>query len=140
MVTSDPRGFNGEFVSTDHTCNSKKGFIHITKVIASSTPTSSASVELLVLIYCFVDIDSILPCPKLDRLLCDSYSLVVLQMKHQYSKLVFHYHLHLQLYSFFQITDNIFKFLIVLFYWRLYPYTQECYTNLYVRSCSLTCK
>ena len=64
MITSDPRGFKGEFISTDRTCDSKKCSIHMTKVMASSTPTSSASVELLVLIFCFVDIDSILPCPK----------------------------------------------------------------------------
>ena len=64
MVTSDPRGFNGEFVSIKCTCDSKKCFIYTTKVIALSTPTSSVSVELLVLIFYFIDIDNILPYPK----------------------------------------------------------------------------
>ena len=64
MVTFDPRGFKGEFIFTDYTCDSKKCFIHLTKVMVLSTPTSSVLVELLVLIYYFADIDSILPCPK----------------------------------------------------------------------------
>ena len=64
MVTSDPRDFKGEFISTDRTCDSKKCLIYMTKVIASSIPTSLASVDLLVLIFCFANIDSIVPCPK----------------------------------------------------------------------------
>ena len=36
----------------------------MTKVIASSTPTSSALVELLVLIFCFIDVGNALPYPK----------------------------------------------------------------------------
>ena len=65
MVTSDPRGFKGKFISTNHNCDSKKCFIHTTKVMGLPTPTSQLSVEHLVLIFCFVDIDSILPCPKI---------------------------------------------------------------------------
>ena len=42
MVTSDPRGFNEVFVSVERLCDSKKYIIHMTKVIASSTPTSLA--------------------------------------------------------------------------------------------------
>ena len=64
IVTSDSRGFNGGFIFTDCTCNLKKCSIHMTKVIVSSTSTSSASVECLVLIFCFADIDSILPYHK----------------------------------------------------------------------------
>ena len=64
IVTSDPKGFNVEFMLIDLTCDSKKCFIHMTNVIASSTPTSLALVELFVLIFCFADIDNTLPCPK----------------------------------------------------------------------------
>ena len=143
IVTSDPRGFNGEFVSINHTCDSKKYFIHMTKVMALSTPKSSASVELLVLIFVLQIQIVYYHVLKLDRLGCDSYSLDVLQMKHQYFKLVFHYHLLLQLMvdlQFFQVTDNFSKFLVVLFYWCFYTCTQKCYQNLYASSCSLTCK
>ena len=69
IVTSDPRGFNGEFMSIDLTCDSKKCLIHMTKVIVSSTPTSSVSVEFLVLIFCFVDIDNTRPYPKVRQAL-----------------------------------------------------------------------
>ena len=69
MATSDPRDFNELFVFIEHTCDSKKCLIHKTKVIALSTPRSSASVELLVLIFCFADIDNILPCPKVRQAL-----------------------------------------------------------------------
>ena len=64
IVTLDPKGFNGEFTIIDVTCDSKKCFIHMTNVIVSSTPTSSALVELLVVIFCFVDMDKTLQCPK----------------------------------------------------------------------------
>ena len=64
IVTLDPNGFNGEFMIIDLSCDSKKYFAHMTNVIASSTPTSSASVELLVLIFWFVDTDNTLPCPN----------------------------------------------------------------------------
>ena len=64
IVTADPKGFNGEFMIIDLTCDSKKCFIHMTNIIASSTPTISASVEILVLIFYFADIDNTLPCPK----------------------------------------------------------------------------
>ena len=64
MVPSDPRGFKGELISTDCTSDSNQCFIHMTKVMASSTLTSSASVEPFVLIFCYADIDAILPCPK----------------------------------------------------------------------------
>ena len=49
IVTSDLKDFSREFKFIGLTCDSKKCFIHMTNVIASSTPTSSASVELLVL-------------------------------------------------------------------------------------------
>ena len=64
IVTSDPKGVSGEFTLIDLTCDSKKCFIQMTNVIALSTPTSSASVELLVLIFYFLDIDNTLQCPK----------------------------------------------------------------------------
>ena len=60
----DPKGINEEFTLIDLTCDSKKSFIRMTNVIASSTPMSSASVELLVLIFYFADMDNTLPCPK----------------------------------------------------------------------------
>ena len=64
IVTSDPKGFNGGFILIDLTCDSNKCFIHMTNVIASSTSISSASAELLVLIFYFADIDNTLPCPN----------------------------------------------------------------------------
>ena len=64
IVLSNSWGFNGEFISIDLTYDLKKCFSHITKVIASPTPTSPASVEILVLIFCFADIDNKLLYPK----------------------------------------------------------------------------
>ena len=65
---SNLKGFNGEVTLIDLICDSKKCFIHMTNVIKSSTQTSSASVELLVLIFCFADIiDNALPCPKVKQ-------------------------------------------------------------------------
>ena len=66
---SDPRGFNGELISIDRFCDSKKCFIHMTNVIESSIPTSSALAELLMLIFYFADIDNPLPCPKVRQAL-----------------------------------------------------------------------
>ena len=64
IITSDPKGFNGEFMLIDLSCESKKYFIHTTNVIASSTPSCSVSAELLVLIFYFDDKDNTLPCPN----------------------------------------------------------------------------
>ena len=41
----------------------------MTNVIVLSTPTSLALVDLLVLIFCFADIDNTLPCPKVGQAL-----------------------------------------------------------------------
>ena len=43
IVTLDPKGFNRKFTLIYLTCDSKKCFIYMTNVIASSTPTISAS-------------------------------------------------------------------------------------------------
>jgi hypothetical protein len=64
MTTSLPIFFNTESSLIDLICCSTNSCIHSTKYIASSTPTSSASVELFVLIFCFNDIDISAPCPN----------------------------------------------------------------------------
>ena len=51
IVTLDLKNFNGEFKLIDLTYDSKKCVIHMKNVIAPSTPTSSASVELFILIF-----------------------------------------------------------------------------------------
>ena len=61
IVTSNFKGFNGKFTLIDLTCDSKKCFIHMTNGMASSTATSSASVELLVLNFYFDNKDKTLP-------------------------------------------------------------------------------
>ena len=65
--TLDPSGFNGEFASTDLTCDLKNFSVHITNVIALLIPINLVTVELLVLIYCFADIDNTLQCPTVRR-------------------------------------------------------------------------
>ena len=64
IIASDHKSFNGEFMLIDLTYDSKKCFIHMTHIIASSIPTSSASVELLELIFCFADINNTPSCPN----------------------------------------------------------------------------
>ena len=63
-ITVFPRLFNFEFSGTVRACSRRKYFIHKIKVMASSTPTNSASVELRVVIFCFDDSDRMLPCPN----------------------------------------------------------------------------
>ena len=63
-ITVFPRHFNFEFSGTIRACSCRKYFIHKIKVMASSTPTNSASVELRVVIFCFDDKERMLPCPS----------------------------------------------------------------------------
>ncbi len=56
--------------STVYPCASKKYLVHTTIGSASSTPTSSASVELLVLIFCFADMKYMLPLPMVKTAPC----------------------------------------------------------------------
>lgn len=63
-ITVLPRLFNFEFSGTIRACSCTKYFIQKMKVMASSTPTNSASVELWVVIFCFDDKERILPCPN----------------------------------------------------------------------------
>ena len=86
IVMSDLKGFNEEFILIDLTCDLKNCFIHIANVIVSSTPTSSASAEFFVSIFCFLIKIAHSHALMFDMLWCYFCNLDTLQMLHQCSK------------------------------------------------------
>jgi hypothetical protein len=64
IMVSHPIFFKTESSLIDLICCSTNSCIYSTKFIASSTPTNSASVELFVLIFCYMDNDIRAPCPN----------------------------------------------------------------------------